>query len=312
MNDVCNIRRFAGLDSAGFIPGPGETAEEFLTRVDNIREAHRKFEETLAESGSAEVFGFAEVSSADRIDDALLDCAADKTRELYGFSVRHVPGFYLTRAVGLLWGGCMLYDPDENLSVFLLRDAFKKHRKFLNYTRDELLAHELCHCARQSIPEMTLEEYFAYQTSSSALRRWFGNCFISDKDALFFLLPMLLLPAAAVVQGWLLPWLPLWIFWLFAAAYPAYLLLRNHRAHRVVKNAFEALTGHGVKNVNAVLFRSTREELELFPQLTKEEFASFVAECAAVEPRWAVIRARFIDEDILTQAEQQEVLVNES
>ena len=95
----------------------------------------------------------------------------------------------------------MLSDPDEYFSVMLLRNAFRKHRRFLNYTRDELLAHELCHSVRQSLMEITLEEYFAYRTSKSPIRRYLGNCFIRDIDALFFVLPMLMLPIVEILKA---------------------------------------------------------------------------------------------------------------
>ena len=189
------------FDHAGFLPGAGESWEEFKIRCDKTLQTHQLFDENVDASGSVEVFDFVTVKSSDRIDRELMDEIAGLTEGLYGFAVRHVPGFYLTRAVGLLWGGCMLSDPDENFSIMLLRNVFKKHRRFLNYTRDELLAHELCHSVRQSLCEITLEEYFAYQTAKSPLRRYLGNCFIRDVDALLFVVPMLFLPVAELLRA---------------------------------------------------------------------------------------------------------------
>ncbi|MBR7155247.1 MAG: hypothetical protein IKD22_00285 [Lentisphaeria bacterium] len=287
------------LDRAGFFPAPGESVPDFLDRVNAVRSRHEIFEQELAEKGSAEVFEAFTVNSSDRIAPELLQEAWELTDRLYGFKVSHVPGFYLTSKVGLLWGGCMLSDPDEGLSIFLLRGAFRKKRQFLNYKRDELLAHELCHSVRQQLNEPTLEEYFAYQTSDRPLRRYLGNCFISDRDALLFLLPMLLLPAAGFVKAFWLPAFPVWIFWLLAMVYPLFLLWRNHTSRQVVMAAKKALHSLKVKRCDALLFRCTVDELKTLASFRGKpaEFHDFVTSRAANSPRWAVMAQRFIFTD---------------
>ena len=276
---------------------------DFQHQVSTILQVHQNFDRQLEENGEADIFNIAVVHPKERIDRSLLDEVAEHTGKLYGFVVRHVPGFYLTRAVGLLWGGCMLSDPDENFSVLLLRNAFKKHRRFLNYTRDELLAHELCHSVRQSLCEYSLEEYFAYRTSSSPVRRYLGNCFIRDTDALFFVIPMLFLPAAELLKGFCFPGFPVWIFWLAAMIYPLFLLIRNALSRRIVNRARKALKSCAVRQVEAVLFRSTLEELKQLPAFTgaPEKFRAWAEERAASDLRWQIILARFTGEDELAQ-----------
>ena len=294
------------LDSAGFLPAPGESREEFTLRTDEIIRVHQEFDERIEQDGSAEVFDFVTVKNGDKIAPELVDDVARQTWELYGFAVRHVPGFYLTKAVGLLWGGCMLSDPDENFSILLLRNAFKNHRRFLSYTRDELLAHELCHSVRQSLCEITLEEYFAYQTAKSPLRRYLGNCFIRDVDALLFVIPMLFLPVAEVLKALVFPGLPVWVFWISAVIYPLFLLVRNWRSRRIVNRARAALMRCNVRQVEAVLFRSTLEELKTIADFDggAEEFRQWAAAQAETELRWQVIAARFIEEDELEMQEK--------
>lgn len=289
------------LDHAGFIPAPGMSREEFVCTAEKILETHRKFNEELLKNGKADIFDVVSVTPAEQIDPGLIDEAAEVTGKLYGFEVYHVPGFYLSCAVGPLWGGCMLGDRDEHFSVMLLRNAFKKHRRFLNYTRDELLAHELCHSVRQSLSETTLEEYFAYQTSSSKIRRYLGNCFIRDIDAILFVLPMLALPVVELLRALLLPRLPVLPFWIAAAVYPAFLLIRNALSRRIVNRAREALKSCGVQQVEAILFRSTREELRMIARFRNqpEKFRLRAAEQAETELRWQIIIHRFIDEDEL-------------
>lgn len=287
------------LDSAGFLPAPGESREEFILRSEEIIRVHQEFDEYIEREGSADIFDFVTVRNSDRIAPELVDDVARHTWELYGFAVRHVPGFYLTKAVGLLWGGCMLSDPDENFSVLLLRNAFKKKSRFLSYTRDELLAHELCHSVRQNLCEITLEEYFAYQTAKSPLRRYLGNCFIRDFDALLFVIPMLFLPVAEVLKALVYPEFPVWAVWILAAVYPVFLLVRNWCSRRVVNRARAALKSCGVRQVEAVLFRSTKEELKELAGFhgKPEMFRQWVDVRKEKELRWQVISARFIDED---------------
>ena len=287
------LAKLIELDSCGFLISGDESAEDFLLRVDKTRQVYADFENMLADGSSVRLFDLFEVSAAQRILPELSAEAAQITQNLYGFTVTHVPGFYLTRQIGWLWGGCLIGDPDENFSVFLLRDAFRKRSRFLNYRREELLAHELCHSVRQAADEPLLEEYFAYQTSPSPLRRYLGNCFISDRDAWGFLLPVMLLPAAELLRALWNPAFPSWIFWIAAAVYPAYLLIRNFRSRRLVNRARRTIIAVGAKRTEAVLFRCTLAELTGFAAMSGEEAAAFIREKGTSSPRWQVIYERF-------------------
>ena len=50
------LERYTALDAAGFLPGVGEEAADFESRVAAIRDAHKQFEEELAEKGEVTVF----------------------------------------------------------------------------------------------------------------------------------------------------------------------------------------------------------------------------------------------------------------
>ena len=290
-----NIEELTALDAAGFIAGNGETEAEYADRVSRIRAAHADFLDRLQKSGTAEALDGITVNSEDAIPPEFYDAPAETTRKLYGFEVRHVPGFFLSRQVGLLWGGCLIGDPELDFSLFLLRGTFRNREKWLFYRRDELLAHELCHSARQALGEVTLEEFFAYQTSPSRLRRSLGNCFIRDRDAVLFVLPSFVLLGAEIVRGFLFPDFPAWIFWILALVYPAYLLIRNQISLNLVKHAKKALVRCGAREPFAVMFRCTREELEAVAKLTSpEELRAFADERAKIEVRWRIIRERFL------------------
>lgn len=286
----------ARLDASGFIPAPGESSRDFLARVSNSISRFSEFNQRLAEEGEAVVFDELLVKAADRIPDQLFDEAAEITGARYGFAIRHVPGFFLSRAVGMLWGGCLIGDPDEGFSVFLIRGAFRSRTKWLFYRRSELMAHELCHSARQPLLESTLEEYFAYQTSPSFLRRYLGNCFIHDRDAIIFIIPALVLLAAQLVQLLWWPPLPIWPFWILALAYPAYLLRRNQLSRNIVKRAEKHLRACGVEAPEAVLFRCTLEEIrDLGVISNRAALDEYSRRRAAVELRWQIIDYRFIN-----------------
>ena len=286
----------ARLDAAGFIPSPGESDEEFLRRVGRSIDVHTEFERKLEAEGETAVFDDIHVCAADRIPSELFDEAAKITSARYGFAVRHVPGFFMSHSVGLLWGGCLIGDPDEGFSVFLIRDAFRAREKWLFYRRSELMAHELCHSARQTLMESTLDEYFAYQTSPSRLRRYLGNCFIHDRDAVIFIVPAVLLLAAQLVQQLLLPTLHVWPFWLAALAYPLWLLVRNQSSRNIVKKAEKNLRACRVASPEAVLFRCTLEELlELGAIDDRARLEDYAKRRAATQLRWRIIDYRFID-----------------
>ena len=122
------LARGVELDGAGFLPRRGESAEQFFRRVETILGIHREFEAELAAAGEVGVYGL-QLRSQDRIPDEIIGEAEEVTDRLYSFRTRHVPGFFLSRDVGLLWGGCMICDPDHPLSVFLIRGAFRKRQR---------------------------------------------------------------------------------------------------------------------------------------------------------------------------------------
>ena len=288
------LARGVELDGAGFLPRRGESAEQFFRRVETILGIHREFEAELAAAGEVGVYGL-QLRSQDRIPDEIIGEAEEVTDRLYSFRTRHVPGFFLSRDVGLLWGGCMICDPDHPLSVFLIRGAFRKRQRWLFYNRRELLAHELCHSMRQSLEEITLEEYFAYQTSPSRLRRYLGNCFIREYDAIWFVIPALLLQLAQVAQSFWLPGLPVWPFWPVALAYPAFLLIRNGISRRLVKRAAKKLAAFGVEKPSAVLFRLDCGEIRRIGAMERPgEFEQYAAERKESDFRWAILYARFL------------------
>jgi len=302
------LQALCDLDAAGFLPGPGETAEDFLHRVETIRRVEADFLTRVESEGKAVVFDCLELGAEERIPEGLLQGAGAVTWALYRFRAGHIPGFFLTKGVGLLWGGCLLGDPVAHFSVLLLRGVFRDREKWLSYRREELLAHELCHAMRQDLQEPTLEEFFAYRTGNSRLRRYLGNCFVSTWDAWFFLLPMLLLPLAQIVRIFFAPALWNWPFWCIALAWPVWLLYRNHRSRQLVFRAKKGLRRAGVVQEawGPILFRCTREELRRLGECSRrEELLELATVWSRTELRWRIISARFLAAEAVSDSQEK-------
>ncbi len=291
--DFTNQEFLLELDSHGIFPAAGESDEKFRARllkeyeyVESVNSANEKILLWQSDDGKDKL----EVREIDRIEKELFEPAWELTRNLYGFAVDYVRGFYLFDKVGLLWGGCSLYDDETQMKIFLLRPAFRNKKRFLIYNRTELIAHELCHCARQVLRDNDIEEYFAYQTAESPLRRYIGNCFIRESDALLFLLPSLLLLIAQIIKNLIWPALPLFPFWLFLGITLAYFIIRNQRSRSIVNKARKQLAPIA-SNPEAILFRSTLAEMKILGKSFDEYFA-------ALSPMRKIIIKSYLKTDI--------------
>lgn len=284
----------AELDRRGILPAPGEELADFASRLGRLRDDMDEFELELERDGRVGMIGLT-MRAEDRIPDVVMAEARDKNQSLYGFHADWVPGFFMSKSLGLLWGGCSLSFPDDNFSIFLIRASFAKTKKWFIYDRAELLAHELCHVARAPLRDAPFEEHFAYQVSPSALRRKLGNCFQSPLDAIMFLAPIMLLLAAQTAVSFFGVRMPLWPFVAAAFAYPVFLLSRNHHYRRLVLRAETNLATIGVNLPTAVLFRCIKAEIEVIAKSTVDELRKWLAKRRNGDLRWRVIHKKFID-----------------
>jgi len=292
-----DLELLAQLDRHGRLLGPGETLEEYRARLAEEGEALQNFEQAL-DRERQHIDGNIFVTAADRISDKWMESAGEITSKIYGFRVNWAPGFFVRNGVGFLWGGCAWYDPEKKRTVFLLRDKFRTAERYLIYSRTELVAHELCHVARAPFgDDWQLEEFFAYRTSPSALRRYLGNCFVRRFDALLFLGPALVLLALQLVNVLAGQSVPIWPAWALLVGCLGWLLLRNHLARRRFFQVRAKLHRWMKSRAQALMFRSTWTELgELARLNSKPQFLSWIAQKAEAEPRWRVIRKCFLSE----------------
>lgn len=284
-------------DEAGYPPGPGESLEQYRARLTAKKECMDALNAELAEKGEATVFQTLKVWEKERIPSGILEEAAEVTSPLYGFSFNSFPGFFLSENVGLLWGGCLVTDTESPMGIFFIRASFRNKKRFFIYRRQELMAHELCHAARHELSDWDMDEFFAYQTSPSRLRRYLGNCFIRQMDAVLFMLPALLLLGAQAAQSFWLPSMPVWPFWAAAVGYPLWLLIRNQLGRNRLFRAEKRLSGFGIPEPRKVLFRCTAEERKEIGKLKNADDFQLFLKKKEEDLRWKVIRYRFLPDE---------------
>ena len=278
MNGI-DFTSLIALDKRGIFPYETENVDAFLLRA----------KETFPPD-----FVPAEFHDAEPIPPEVIREGGNLTEKLYAFCRTGDRGFFFTRGVGLLGGGCTVCDLESKRCFFLLRAPFARRKKWFCYRRDELLAHELCHVARATVDDPAMEEFFAYQTSFSCLRRAIGDFFSSPYAAIFFLIRTLLLPAASFAKLMWFPQLPLWCFYLLLGAVMGFFAIRSRLRRRLISRAMWKLSKFGVRQPLAVLFRSTQKEMKEISALSGlAEWQKWLEEKSAKSLRWGIISRRF-------------------
>jgi len=296
--DPARPETLAATDARGLLWRNRDTVETYRERVRRILDEGEKLLPKLADGAELKLFDTFPVTAADAIPAEIMNEAAQTTWGLYRFAINWVPGFFLRRGMGALWGGCAAIDPETFFTVFLVRHSFANSPHWFLYDRKELLAHELCHVARMTLDDPAYEEHFAYATAQSRLRRYMGNWFQTKWDAILFLLPVLILLAAESLRTFGPVHYPIWPFWLLALTYPGFLLVRNQRQRQTFFQAFLALRTAGCGYPAAVLFRCDAAEIaELARQRkqTPDVLLGGLRQKAQSSLKWQVIVYRFID-----------------
>ncbi|UDQ97590.1 hypothetical protein AAEX28_11320 [Lentisphaerota bacterium WC36G] len=284
------------FDKNGLFLAGNENAADFKKRMQLLLDNLQKVDTGIVKNDDYEIFDGITASKNDIIPDSIMNEAGETTSKLFNFSATWVPGFFLSKSLGFMWGGCAAYFPESGLSMFLIRKNFKDNEKFFIYKRTELLSHELCHAARLPLNDSAYEEHFAYMTSKSKLRQYFGNCFQGRWDAHLFLGPVLLLLAVQIFRTFIAPSSDVMIapFWFLITIYPIYMLLRSHKQRKEYYNAFKNLSALAVNEPKAVLFRSVKDEISRMALLKDKALLNFITYKCKESLRWRIISKRFI------------------
>ncbi len=298
-----DLKTIADFDTRGFIPGPKESLKEFADRLRVFEKNLNEMEAELKEKKSLTIENM-NFPAEEKIPQASFNPATKITSELYDFKITWVPGFYVTPSFGMLFGGCAFsFDPDF-FSLFIIRNSFKKKKKWLVYERDELMSHELCHVARFAMGSHKYEEQFAYQTSNSSFRKNFG-CMMRSAWETYVL--MILLVSMLVTQITLITLKNEWLLkqtlftnpvnWFYASifSFVAYLVVRQKRQNKDFAHSLELLSNITEKP-RALAFRMTDPELDKLSQFTSLDEAAFcklISETGSPDFRLKMLKKRF-------------------
>lgn len=239
------------LNRQGWIPGPQEGEQEFLKRVEKFAP-----QEKAPEWALTYVY----------------------TQPLFGFAADWIPLRYERKGLAP-WQGAVTWVNGQDVLV-QLHPTFRKRRYLGMYEQSEVLAHEAVHAVRMAFPESAFEEYFAYMTSKSRLRRWLGPLLQKSSDALLFFLAVAIALSVQVLDMFVE--LPSWVQWAYLLP-PALLIwgilrscrLRGQLAH--CRKRLASLLADPKKSM-ALLLRLTDEEIQTFSQMSPEQIRERIQE----------------------------------
>jgi hypothetical protein len=282
-------------NSLGIIPGPEETEEEYLKRT----EYSLSLKQQLASELGKEIPFSAEPFAAENH----LQQAYRETQEFYDIAPRWVPVFYTNYQLSPWQGGCawifQVTEDSPKAALIQLRRGFREAKKYLKiYDREELLSHEFSHAGRLAYQEPKFEEFFAYKSSSSAFRKYFGPIVKSSFESLLFvivLLMVLILDISAIA----LANEDVYSIVLYSKLIPIGIVLaalvrlvRRHRQLDKCSKKLSWLVQPG--KVNGFLYRLTDLEIIAFSRMNASEIKTYISEQQIKSVRWKVIAAAYL------------------
>jgi hypothetical protein len=298
-----DLKIIADFDTRGFIAGPKESLTEFTDRLRVFEKNLNEMEAELKEKKSLTIEKMC-FPAEEKIPESSFNPATKITSDLYDFKITWVPGFYVTPSFGMLFGGCAFSFEPDFFSLFIIRNSFKKKKKWLIYERDELMSHELCHVARFAMGSHKYEEQFAYQTSNSSFRKNFG-CMMRSAWETYLLMALLVSMLATQITlitlkgEWLLKQSLLTnpVNWFYASIFSlvSFLVIRQKRQNKGFAHSLDLLSNI-TENPRALAFRMTDSELDKlssYNALTEDDFCKLIKETNSADYRIEMLRKRF-------------------
>ncbi len=277
-------------DKCGLFPAVDEDGAAFAQRLETLREKREECETGLREVGECTLDGLT-LKQTQAIPRNVLEEAGHRTRALYGFQCDWVPGFFQTPAMGWLFGGCTYSWPPDLFTVFIVNERLRERRRTFLFSREELMAHELCHVARAGLNSQCFEEHFAYQTSHSAFRRAWGGIMHSQGDSYLFLGSCLLLLLGQFALPYCAPNLPLFLNWLPLLLTALFLILRHCHTRATFAKALRTLTQvceGDAQKARILLFHATDQEIRSLAKAPASTAHELLAQWANAQLRWKI------------------------
>ena len=119
------------LDSQGVILSPNETIDDYKARIKLLFSNILEFNRELKEKKEINLFDAITLKNDQIIPSPIMEEAGLLNKSYYEFEIDWVPGFFISQHLGMLWGGCAITFPENNMSIFLIRANFAKKVKWL-------------------------------------------------------------------------------------------------------------------------------------------------------------------------------------
>jgi hypothetical protein len=273
---MIGLEALKALGEEGFIPGPNETEEAFVKRLDILKTHSQQLLQ----------------------DQKYGPLIADFNR--LRAHLHWIPLHYSNHRL-LPWqgGASWTFTTPEGASfpIVQLRKGFKKGH-FLFYTQEEVLQHEAVHALRVAFQEPRFEEILAYWNAPQKWRRFLGPLYRKPSQVLFFisLIFISLAMQVAALFFWNTPFLLLLKGVPFLPLADCFircvLLIKDQRN---LKKTFQTLQNLFPKQKDPfpLAIRLTDLEIQLFATKSLEEILLYIKDKSRTFPRWQQILAQF-------------------
>ena len=280
------------LNQMGFIPGPNESIDIFLQRVELAQKFYQEKETFLEKFAIKMPFP---------LQDKALKPLRHWSRSLlirkFDITPDILPVYFHNHELSLFQGAATWFlELGENkefvIPLLQFRRALKKGSYLRIYSFDEILAHEMIHAARACFQEKIFEEHFAYLTSSSSFRRIFGPIFRNPKEIIVFfsllgislfssIMPLSSFYSSIVVS--------LSFYFLTTFSMLGIMrLLKNHFIFLLCRKKIRKILKNKEKSLH-VMLRLTDKEIFSFAFSKKKKIFSYITKEKDQSLRWKVI-----------------------
>jgi hypothetical protein len=271
--------RLLDLNRRGLIPGPLEEEDAFEKRAEYCLHLPEHLELPIQTD--------------------VLEKPNIELQYFYDVVVDWIPVIFSNERLAPWHGGCAwIFQFAENTptaAMIQLRQVFGKQPRYLGiYDRDELLTHELVHVGRMKFEERRFEEMLAYETSTSAFRRWFGPLIQSSWESVLFVMVLaailvfdIFLVAVGHHDGYeiaaMLKLIPLAMLLMALIR----LAVKRRQYGKCLARLESCLqSGHSAR---AVAYRLTDKEIVAFGSLSDEKVREYARLQSKEELRWKTI-----------------------
>lgn len=273
------------LNRQGFIPGPGESKDTFLKRVHLTKELFFEGENFFLKRKIS-----FPVSFEKKVKKPEFNWIRASLLNLFDISSFYATAYFDDTSLQFFQGAATWILDVEKVPLSFLQ--IREKRKFIPFDMGEVLAHEMVHFSRIAFEEPKYEEFFAYLTSSSFLRKIFGPITSSVKEIYFFFSLLFL----SFISSFFSSFFYL-CFSLFSATFLFLGLFRLAKRKFIFNRCFRKLKKMVGEKKKAlyILFRLKDDEIDLFSYKKIQEIKDYIKKRKEIEFRWEYIWACYFE-----------------